>query len=418
MASDSRVAFFNILEYANITYSSRVVVMRHRALFLLAFAFAPIAQAVEQLAVAPVQYREVAQTYSAEGVVEAVRQSTVSAQIAGRVKEINFDVGDTVKKGQVILRIDERETAQTLAGSQAQVMQSQAAMQNAKSNYERSRQLFAQKFISQAALDKAQADYKMALAQAAASEAGAGQSALARGYAAVTAPYGGVVSARLVEVGEMVTVGKPLMTGFDPAQLRVIVDVPQYKLAEIGAHPQAMVELSPQQGRPGATNGSPVIPAQSALNRRVQAASVTVLPAADARTHSSQVRVYLPANEAGVRLQHVTAEQPSAGAAAGHLLPHQTLTRAVSEVYPGMYVRVHFVVGKAANKLLIPASAVVRRSEVVAVYVVDDKGMVKLRQVHLGEAAGQDEIEVLGGLNAGEQVALEPIKAGMAQQAK
>jgi len=82
-----------------------------------------------------------------------------------------------------------------------------------------------------------------------------------------------------------------------------------------------------------------------------------------------------------------------------------------------MYVRVHFVVGKA-EKLLIPASAVVRRSEVVAVYVVDDKGMVKLRQVHLGEAAGQDEIEVLAGLNAGEQVALEPIKAGMAQQKK
>jgi len=342
--------------------------MRHRALFLLAFAFAPAAQAAEQLAVAPVQYREVAQTYSAEGVVEAARQSTVSAQIAGRVKEINFDAGDTVKKGQIILRIDEREASQALAGSQAQVMQAQAAMQNAKSNYERSRQLFAQKFISQAALDKAQADYKMALAQAAASEAGAGQSALARGYAAVTAPYGGVVSARLVEVGEMVTVGKPLMTGFDPAQLRVIVNVPQYKLAEIGAHPQATVEMP-------------------TLNRRVQAASVTVQPAADARTHSSQVRLYLPANEAGF--------------------------------YPGMYVRVHFVVGKA-NKLLIPASAVVRRSEVVAVYVVDDKGMVKLRQVRLGESAGQNEIEVLSGLNAGEQVALEPVKAGMAlaQQAK
>ena len=340
--------------------------MKLRLLFLLISVFASAAQAAEQLAVAPVQYREVAQTYSAEGVAEAVRQSTVSAQIAGRVKEINFDVGDTVKKGQVILRIDEREAAQAVAGSQAQLMQAQAAMQNAKSNYERSRQLFAQKFISQAALDKAQADYKMALAQAAASEAGAGQSALARGYAAVTAPYGGVVSARLVEVGEMVTVGKPLMTGFDPAQLRVIVNVPQYKLAEIGAHPQATVELP-------------------MLNRRVQAASVTVQPVADARTHSTQVRVYLPAKEAGV--------------------------------YPGMYTRVYFVVGKM-RKLLIPASAVVRRSEMVAVYVVDDKGAAQLRQVRLGETAGQDEIEVMAGLNPGEKVALEPVKAGMSQQVK
>ena len=119
----------------------------------------------------------------------------------------------------------------------------------------------------------------------------------------------------------------------------------------------------------------------------------------------------------GVRLRHVTAQQPIAGAAACNPLPHQTLTRTVSGVYPGMFVRVHFVVGKA-SKLVIPASAVLRRSEVVAVYVVDDNGMVKLRQVRLGEAAGQNEIEVLSGLNAGEQVALEPVKAGMSQQAQ
>ena len=342
--------------------------MRYGTLFLLALGFAPasVTQAAERFVVAPAQYREVAQTYSTDGVVEATRQSTVSAQIAGRVKEIYFDAGDTVRKGQVILRIDEREAVQAVAGSQAQVLQAQVAMQKAKSDYERARQLFAQKFISQAALDKAQADYKMAQAQAAASEAGAEQSVLAHGYTAVVAPYSGVVSARLVEVGEMVTVGKPLMSGFDPAQMRVIADVPQYKLAEIGAHPQAIIEIP-------------------SINRRMQSVSVMVLPTADARTHSTQVRVNLPPNEAGV--------------------------------YPGMFVRVHFVVGKA-RKLLIPASAMVRRSEVVAVYVVDDKGEARLRQVRLGEAAGQDEIEVLAGLNPGEKVALEPIKAGMAQHSK
>ena len=76
----------------------------YRALFLLFLI--PAAQAAGQIATAPVQYREVAQTWSADGVVEAVRQSTVSAQIAGRVKEVYFDVGDVVKKGQLILRID------------------------------------------------------------------------------------------------------------------------------------------------------------------------------------------------------------------------------------------------------------------------------------------------------------------------
>lgn len=340
--------------------------MKTKTPFLLACLLAPLwaagAYADGQLATVPVQYREVAQTYSAEGVVEATRQSTVSAQISGRVKEVLFDVGDTVKKGQVLVRIDEREAVQEMAGSQAQVMQAQAAMQNARENYERARRLYEQKFISQAGLDKAQAEYKIALAQAAMSEAGAGRSALVKGYTSVVAPYGGVVAARQVEVGELVTPGKPLMTGFDPSQMRVVVNIPQYKLADIGKHPEVTVEMP-------------------ALNRWVQAASVTVQPVADARTHTTQVRVYLPANEAGV--------------------------------YPGMFVRAHFTVGKV-NKLLVPTSAVVRRSEVVGVYVVNDKGVISLRQVRLGEAAGQDEIEVLAGLKPGERVAQDAVKAGMA----
>jgi len=310
-----------------------------------------------------VQYREVEQAYSVEGLVEATRQSTVSAQISGRIKEINFDVGSRVNKGQVILRIDERETAQALASSNAQVLQAQATLQNAKSNYERSKQLFEQKFISQSALDKAQADYQVARAQAAASEAGAGQASLAHGYSAVVAPYSGVVAARLVEVGEMVSPGKPMMVGFDPAEMRVVVSVPQYKLSEIGPNPKVMVEVP-------------------SLNRWVKAASTIVQPLADARTHSTQVRVYLPKDEQGV--------------------------------YPGMFVRAHFVVGKA-NKLVIPDSAALRRSEVVAVYVVDEKGGVKLRQVRLGETTANGSVEVLAGLNPGEKVALDPIKAGISK---
>jgi RND family efflux transporter MFP subunit len=317
--------------------------------------------AAEPLALAPVQYREVEQTYSVDGVVEATRQSTVSAQISGRVKAIFFDVGDRVSKGQILLKIDEREAEQALAGSRAQLSQAQAALQNARLNYERSQELFKQKFISQAALDKAKSDYEMAKAQAEASEAGAQQSALAQSYTSVIAPYAGVVSARMVEMGEMVTVGKPLMTGFDPSQLRVIANVSQDRLKDIGTRPEVTVEVP-------------------ALNRWVKAASVTVQPSADLRTHSTQVRIDLPANQ--------------------------------SNLYPGMFVRTHFVVGKE-SKLLIPASAVLRRSEVVAVYVVDEQGTPRLRQVRLGEANAQGEIEVLAGLNVGERVAREAVKAGM-----
>jgi hypothetical protein len=78
-----------------------------------------------------------------------------------------------------------------------------------------------------------------------------------------------------------------------------------------------------------------------------------------------------------------------------------------------MFVRTHFVVGKV-SKLLIPASAVLRRSEVVAVYVLDEKNQPRLRQVRLGEVSEKEEVEVLAGLTTGERVALDPVKAGMA----
>jgi len=320
----------------------------------------------DKLDVAAVEYRDVEQSYSVEGLVEATRQSTVSAQISGRIKEINFDVGDRVNKGNVILRIDERETAQALAGSTAKVAQSQAALQNAKATYERSKQLFQQKFISQSALDKAKADYQMARAQAAASEVGADQAGLAHSYSEIIAPYNGVVAARMVEVGEMVMPGKPMMVGFDPTEMRVIVSIPQYQLSAIGDDPKAMVEIP-------------------SLNRWIKALSVTVQPLADTRTHSTEVRVYLPENELGI--------------------------------YPGMFVRTHFVVGKS-TRLVVPTSAILHRGEVVAVYVVDDKNAVSLRQVRIGEVTADGAVEVLAGLNPGEMVALDPVKAGMKPSGK
>ena len=122
----------------------------------------PAAQAFPAPKTAVAEIRDIALTTSAEAVIEAVRQSTVSAQIAGRIVDLRFDVGDYVKKGQVIARIDERAVSQAEAASVAQVNEAQAALANARAQYERSKQLLEQKFISQAALDKAQSEHPAA----------------------------------------------------------------------------------------------------------------------------------------------------------------------------------------------------------------------------------------------------------------
>ncbi len=333
---------------------------------LLGVFLAPLAQAALPFATATVEYREVDQTYAAEALVEAVRQSTVAAQISGRIVEVHFDVGDTVQKGQVLVRIDESEARQAVAGSVAVVAQARANLQNIRLHYERTKQLLAQKFVSQAALDKAQSDYKAAEAQLAAAQAGAGQAATTRGFTSVIAPYSGVVAVRHVELGEMASPGKALMTGFDPRDLRVVASIPQYKLADVRRAARAQVEFP-------------------SFNKWVTAKAVTLLPAADVKTHTTRVRLDLPED--------------------------------IRDVYPGMFARAHFAVGRA-KKLLLPAQSVVRRSEVTAVYVVDEKEGISFRQIRLGEPAGDGLVEVLAGLSAGEKVALEPVKAGMVLKGK
>ena len=105
---------------------------------------------------------------------------------------------------------------------------------------------------------------------------------------------------------------------------------------------------------------------------------LAILPAADSHTHTTQVRLELP--------------------------------RGIEGLYPGMFARAHFAVGRV-KKLLIPASAVAMRSEVAGTYVVAESGEIRFRQLRLGEAAGEQEVEVLAGVAAGEKVALDPVAA-------
>ncbi|MCL4680952.1 MAG: efflux RND transporter periplasmic adaptor subunit [Rhodocyclaceae bacterium] len=326
--------------------------MPSKSLFLLFAAVLPgltFAQGAPaaNVATATVELREIELTYPAEGVVEAVKQATLAAQVPGRVVDVRADAGDAVKQGQLLMRIDAREAAESYAASQA-------TLANAKAHYERTKNLYEQKFIARAALDKAEADYKAARATSGAAGASAS-------HAAIVAPLSGFVAQRHTEAGEMAVPGKPLLTVYDPKGLRVSASIPQLRLAEVRAKLRAKVEF-PESGQ------------------WIDAAKVEVLPAADPRTHTVTARVYLPENQPGL--------------------------------IPGMFARAHFVTG-AAKKLLVPAAAVLRRGEVTAVYVIDEKNAARLRQVRLSEPLAGGFHEVLAGLSAGEKVALDPVKAGI-----
>ncbi|MFZ2268719.1 MAG: efflux RND transporter periplasmic adaptor subunit [Azonexus sp.] len=309
-----------------------------------ALAFAAQAQSLPTITVQP---HAVDLGFPAESLVEAVQQATVGAQVAGRVIEVKVDAGQVVKKGQLLMRIDAREADEAARAAEAQYV-------NARLNFERHKSLKEQKFVSQAAVDKAKADFDAAAANRSASSA-------SQSHAAIVAPISGVVARRLTELGDMATPGKPLFLIYEPGSLRVTASVPQYRLGEMRNVKTARVEF-PE------------------LGKWVEATAVTLLPTADASTHVSQVRVSLPA---------------------------------MPEAMPGMFARVHFVVGKA-EKMTVPAAAVLRRGEVAAVYVRMPDGRLSLRQLRLGDLVGQGEIEVLAGLVAGDKVVTDPVKAGIA----
>ena len=310
----------------------------------LVTAFPARAQTLPTLVVKP---HKVDLTLPIEAAVEAVVQTTLTSQVSGRVLEMRVDAGQTVKKGDLLLRIDAREASEVAAGASAQYI-------NAKANYERMKNLQKQNYISQSALDKSRAEFETA-------QAAHGQAGVSLGYASVTAPISGVVARRLIEQGETATPGSPLMTIYNPNGLRVTASIPQYQLPQMRLVSQAKVEF-PE------------------LGLWVNAQSIALLPTADASTHVSQVRVGLPLD--------------------------------LKNVIPGMFARVHFIVGRA-ERMTVPESAVVRRGEVAAVYVQNAQGTLSLRQLRLGEALSSGEIEVLAGLTTGEQVVLDSVKAGI-----
>lgn len=317
---------------------------------------------VPPVASGEVTLREVREAYSADAVIEAVRAATVSAQIAGQVTRFYVDAGDRVNRGQVLARIDTRETDAQVAAGRANVAQAEAQVAQAQLNFDRTRQLTSQNFVSQAALDKADADLKSARAALEAARAGSVQATTARSFAEVRAPIDGIVTRRLMELGELAAPGRGVVEVHDPAHLRAVGAIPQFVL--------------PQVLSSGAREATVRLPT---LDQSIEATHLTILPAADARLLSTQVRADLPA-----------------GLASG--------------VMPGTVAKILIPLG-TAMKLMLPEQAVVRRGELTATYVIGGDGAPRLRQIRVGEAADAGQVEVLAGLVRGERVRLDPLAA-------
>ncbi|MDR3410933.1 MAG: efflux RND transporter periplasmic adaptor subunit [Formivibrio sp.] len=336
--------------------------MQKKAVLVLMMLSSVIAGAAE-LATGLVRDTRGGDIHIADGVVEAVRQSVISAQVAGRITQLTVKAGDRVKQGQVLVKIDSQAATQQANVSLAQVSAAKAQLEVARKELARQQHLFQKQYISQAALDQAEAQFKATEAGVRGMLAQAGAANTQTGFFTLVAPYAGTVAEVSTEVGDMALPGKPLLTLYDPSEMRVVAALPQSKVTQLSVQAVVRLELT-------------TLPD---AQRWQQARSINILPMADAGSQTMQVRLGLPA-----------------------------LTVPVT---PGMFARAYFpLAGDKQSRLLIPLRAVVHRTELTAVYVVTPKGQVQLRQVRLGKQQG-DDIEALAGVSAGERVALDPIAA-------
>ena len=314
------------------------------------------------LATVTVQPERAALERPVDGVVEAVNQATVSAQTSGRVAEILYDVNDFVPAGAVIIRLRGTEQRAGLQQADAAFSEARARSAEAQATWQRIADMYQQRVVSKSQLDQAVANRDAASARLAAAEGALKGAREGVGYTEIKAPYAGVVTKRLVEVGESVTPGRPLMTGLSLRDLRVSLNVPQSVVAAVRRIGKAAIYVG---------------------DRRVEATHITIFPEAAAPSSTFRARIELPPNAA--------------------------------ELSPGMYVNVGLVIGDT-ERLLVPRSALVERSEVRAVYLVDAQNRAQLRYVRTGHLFG-DRIEVLSGLAPGDRVATDPVAASARRSA-
>ena len=305
-----------------------------------------------------------------DGVVEAVRRADLGAQTAGRVTAVEVDVNDRVAAGDVLLRISAVEQNAGANAARAQLRAAEASAVEAEQHYRRFAALASGQYVSKAQIDQARAARDSAAAARDAARAVVAQAAQQSAYTVVRAPFAGVVASRDVEPGETVAPGKPLMRVYEPRELRIEVAVPQTRAEAIRRDPRARVVL------PG---GREVVPAE-----------VTVFPAADAASHSVNVRVRLPDLD----------PPPAPG----------TTAKVVFDAEPGN------AGDTGARSVRIPLSAVAQHGELSGAYVQQGDRLL-LRQLRLGARLG-DSVEVISGLQAGDRVASDPVAAMQALAAQ
>src|SRR5581483_2550359 len=319
--------------------------------------------------------------YEATGTVRARTTATIASKVMGYVQQVSVQVGDRVREGQPLVTLDARDLEANLRRAEAgraEAVSTLPEVENgilaAKANYELAQATFrriddlaskksvsSQEFDeSSARLKAAQAGYEMAQAkreqvQSKIAQAEQEQRAarIVRDYAAITAPFAGVVTAKSVDPGSLAAPGAPLLTIEREGAYRLEAEVDESKIAVVRAGQSVKVTLD-------------------TLGRTFDTRVSEVVPSVDATSRAYTVKIDLPAGP---------------------------------QIRSGLFGKALFMLG-GRPVLAIPAKAVQQNGQLQSVFVVAN-GEARTRLITAGRGF-DDAVEVLSGLNSGEMVVVAP----------
>lgn len=317
-----------------------------------------ISSVAEQLTVTAI---EIPQRFTLDGTIEAINTGTLSAQTSGVIKAIYGDVNKVVNKGDLLIEIDDIQQQAAVAQAEATLAQAKALNDDAQGTMKRSARLYKQGTLSKGEYDRALAQAKSTAANVQVVTAALSQAKTQLSYARITAPYAGIITARFVEPGELVSPGQALMSGYDTSAMRVVASLPQQLAKQYTSEQQVTITLD---------------------GAHYAAANVTLFPYANPQRHSVQMRAQLP-----------------------------ELVTQSSSLIPGEWIKVTITTDHRLG-FALPETAIMHRGELTAVYVQQNERST-LRQLRLGNAFqhnNQTWFEILSGLTEGDIVYPDALK--------
>ncbi len=283
--------------------------------------------------------------------IHSKQTTQVAARILAPIRAIHVKAGDSVKKGDVLIELDDRNNQAQVAQARENINAIRARLVQAKSHYDRTKNLFARESVTKAQLEKASADYNNLVAQLASARQQLESSQTTLSYSRIIAGFSARVVDRFAEPGDLASPGAKLLTLYDPTALR------------IDAYIRESLALTLKIGQ----NLKAEIPA---TNQTLDVLIEEIVPAAETGARSFLIKAHIE---------------------------HQ------GDLLPGMFARIRIPAG-SANQLRIPSGYIEQIGQLNRVWVKENNQAIP-RYIRIGQEQKEQTL-VIAGLNEGDQLIL------------